>query len=158
VHQDSELFGFLAILTGAVEIQGMMRNPVFHNGRNRFFNFMDSWVAKLINAAANGADNMVMLLAGIGFFKLRDILSELVLNDQTAIEQEFHGVVQGSAAHPVAVVFHVDIQRFHVEMAIAGIYFIENGKSLGRFAVPLLFDVLRKDLLNRCLHIHAFHT
>ena len=118
-----------------------MTDFVLHYGRYRLFYFMNPGIAKLINPAASSADDMVMLFARKGFLKLGDILSKLMLDNQSAIQQKFHGVVQRSPAYPVAVVFHVDIQRFDIEMSVPCINLIQNCESFGRFPVALLFNV-----------------
>jgi hypothetical protein len=88
----------------------MVADFILHDRSNRFFDLMDARITIFIHPAADRANNVIVLLAGIGFFKLRDILAELVLDHQTAIKQQFHRIVQRGTADAVTIIFHVDIQ------------------------------------------------
>jgi hypothetical protein len=123
-----------------------MADIVLHDAGHCFFNLMDPGIAVFIHPAAGSTDDMIVLFALMGLFELGYILPELVLDDQPAIEQQFHRIVKGSPAHPVIVVFHVDIEFLHIEMAFLGINLIEDSKPFGCLALSFSFDILRKDL------------
>jgi len=118
---------------------------------------MDPGIAELFNPTAGSADDMIMLPAGVSFFKLGNVFPELMLKHQSAIQEELHGVVQGGAADPVVVVFHLDIERFHIKVPLPVIDFIEDGKPLRGFPVSFLFDIVKKYLPDRSMNITASH-
>lgn len=105
-------------------------------------------ISKLHNLSCFSINEMVMFFEFVRSFELSAIVAELMLGYQTAIQKQFNGIVQGSAADPVFVVLHTDIKRFNVEMAIRIIDLFENGKPLGSLSVPALFQVVSEDFLN----------
>ena len=79
-------------------------------------------------------DEMVVLAELVGAFVLRTVVSKLVFDDQTAVEQQVDSVIQSGSADAVLVVFHAVIQRVDVEMPVSSVDFLEDGKSLGSLA------------------------
>jgi hypothetical protein len=59
---------------------------------------------------------MIMLAALISTFKLRNILSELMLDHKVAVEEQFDCIIERCPANPVVLVFHENIERFNVKM------------------------------------------
>lgn len=106
---------------------------------------MDTRVAKLNNFAALNANDMVMLLVPVRLFKLRHVFAKLVFGHQIAGNQQFQGVVYRGAANAVLFIFHVDIQRFHIEMVVSGINFFKNSVALRRLAEAFVFEVSLKN-------------
>jgi hypothetical protein len=53
---------------------------------------------------------VVVLLEPIRFFVLSQILSELVLAYQIALNQQIQRIVNGGPAYPVVIVFHADVE------------------------------------------------
>src|SRR4030042_2359982 len=90
---------------------------------------------------------MVVLTALECSFKLGNVLSKLMLDDQITIEQQLNGIVQCSPAHPVILVLHENIKRFNIEVSSPGIYLIKNSISLGGFPVTFLLKIFSDDLL-----------
>lgn len=70
-----------------------MADVVLHDTSHGFFNLMDPWVTIFINPAAGCTDYMIMLFALVGFFELGNIFTELMLDHQAAVEQQFHRIV-----------------------------------------------------------------
>lgn len=134
-----------------------MADAVFHHPRHGFLYFMNPGIAIFINPAAGCTYNMVVLLKQIGFLKLRNVFSELMLDNQTAVEQQIHSVIESCPAYAVIVVLHVDIQLLHIEMTVLPVYFVEYGKPLRSLPMSLAFNVFRKDLLDGCLDVVDVH-
>src|SRR5690606_366605 len=94
-------------------------------------NLMYAGITKFDNLAALNADHMVVLFKSVRLFKLRHVLSELVLFDQIAGNKKLKRVVDGGPANTVFFVLHVDVQRLHIEMIVARVYFFQYGESFG---------------------------
>jgi len=112
----------------------------------RRFDVLDARIAEFDDFSGIGADDMVVLLGAVRFFKLGDVLSELVLADQVAGEQQFNCVVERCAGNPVILVFHLDVQGLDVEMAGIIVDFYEYGEAFRSFPVPILFEISRKNV------------
>lgn len=107
---------------------------------------LDARVAELHNLAAIGADDVVVLFISVRFFVLGEIFSELVFFHQIAGYQQFQRIVHGSPADAVVAIFHVDIQRFRVEMVAALINFFQDREAFRRFAQAVAFQVAGKNI------------
>ena len=84
----------------------------------RFYDIVDPGITELNHLSRLNIDQVVMLHAMVGFFELRDVLAELVLDHQIAVQQQFNGIVQGGPADTVVLVLHEDIQRLYIEMTV----------------------------------------
>ena len=82
-----------------------------------------------------------MLLDAVTLLVLGHFFAKLMLADQIAIDEQVHRVVQRRAAHPVFALGHVSVERFDVEVAVVRVDLLQDGKALGRLAVPVLFEV-----------------
>ena len=70
-----------------------MRNlnaKLFLNGT---LDFKQTWVTELHNGLRLQVDEMVMLAELVGAFVLRAVVSELVFDDQTAVEQQVDSII-----------------------------------------------------------------
>ena len=70
-----------------------MGDGVVHHRGNRFFDFMHTGIAVFINPATGGADNVIVLFAQECLLVLGDIFSKLVLDYQSALQQQLHCIV-----------------------------------------------------------------
>ncbi len=119
-----------------------------HDFLHGVLNFLQARIAELIHQAAFGADYMIVLFVLVGFLELRYIFSKLMLNNQFAVLKQLYGVVKGGPANAVLVIFHFDIERLHIKMAFGEIDLTQNGKTFGRFPVPVGREVGRKNVFN----------
>lgn len=87
-----------------------------------------------------------MLAVEIALFVKRLTLSELVFSNQAALEQQIHGVVQGSPTHAVVLGFHGEVEGLNSKMIYAGVNFFEYGIAFGRFSLPVGLQKVRKNL------------
>ena len=79
---------------------------------------------------ADEMDMVVMLhLVGSG------ILTEYILGEYAGLFKELDGVVYGSAADVVAIVFNGHMQRIHLEMRMQLDGFAQDSEALRRLAV-----------------------
>ena len=60
---------------------------------NRLLDFQQSWVAKLQHLLGFNVDEVVVLAELVGTLVLSAVVSKLVLDDQSAVQQQFDGVV-----------------------------------------------------------------
>ena len=60
---------------------------------NRTLDFKEAWVTELHNGLRLQVDEMVMLAELVGAFVLRAVVSELVFDDQTAVEQQVDSII-----------------------------------------------------------------
>lgn len=88
---------------------------------NSILDFLNTRITKLENITGCKIYKMIMLFEFVRLLKLSAIILELMLNNQIAIEQQFHGIVKSCPAHPVFVVFHLDIQGLDIKMTISKI-------------------------------------
>ena len=59
----------------------------------RIYNFMDPGIAEFDDFPGFNINKMIVLAALIGFFKLSNVLAELMFDDQIAIEEQFNGII-----------------------------------------------------------------
>jgi hypothetical protein len=123
----------------------------FHTQRffHRFFDFLDAGVAELKHFARFDVNKMVVLFVLERLFELGTIGAELVFGHKVAVKQQVNRVVQCGAAHPLLIVFHLDIQRLDVKMPFGGVNFFQDRESFRRLAVPCFFQIIGKNLPDR---------
>lgn len=103
-------------------------------------------IAELGHFTAVCADKVVMLLRFKSLFELGDVLSELMLYHKLTVEQQVYRVVKRCAAHTVVLIFHEDIQRLDIEMAVPRVDLIKYGIPLGSLPVPVTLKIFCEDL------------
>ena len=108
---------------------------------------LDARVAELDDFARVGHDDVIVLLVEIRFLVMRLVLPELVLADKRAIQQQLDRVVKRGAAYTIVFVLHLEVQVLDVEMLFALVNFLQDGISLGRFAVAVVLEVKRENVL-----------
>ena len=70
--------------------------------------------------------------------------SELVLSNQSCLDEQIQVVVDGSLAYPVVVQAHFEMGGIHVQMFIIDIDFLQNGITFRGLALPVFLKVLRE--------------
>ena len=101
---------------------------------NRPLNLQQSRVAKLHDGLRLQVDEMVVLTELVGAFVLRTVVPELMLDDQTAVEQQVDSIILCGSTDAVLVVFHLVVQRVDVEMPIGRVNLLKDSKALGSLA------------------------
>ena len=81
------------------------------------YNFMNSGIAELNYLTRFNINKMIVLPALICSFELGNVLSELMFDDQIAIEQQLNGIIKRRPAYPVILVLHKNIERLNIEMS-----------------------------------------
>ena len=99
---------------------------------NGTLDFKQPRVAKLHYRLRFDVNEMVVLTEFVRAFVLCAVVAKLVLDDQTAVQQQVDGVVQGGTTDAVLVVFHLVIERVDVEMPVGGVNLFEDGKTFRR--------------------------
>lgn len=113
----------------------------------RVLNILNSRIAKLSHLLTLHTDQVIVLTAAVRSFILGQILSELMLAYQITLNQQIERVIHRGTTHPVIFVFHVDVQRLNIKMAIQRINFFEYGVPFWRLAKLLIFKISSKDFL-----------
>jgi len=149
---------FLRLLHPAVDVERVVRGLEIVQLTGRFYDLLDAGVTEFQYMPGIEIDQVIMLHAPVSFFKLGNVLAELVFDHQVAIEQQFNGIVQGSPADAVIFILHENIKRFNIEVSVPRVYFIQNGVAFRSFPVAFLFQVFRKYLLYRFLCFHTTHN
>jgi hypothetical protein len=119
----------------------VVSNLEFQEFAHRCLDLVDAGVAKLEDLPAVGANQVVVLLEAVGFFVQRQVFAELVPHDEAAGHEQIQRIIDSGPADPVALVFHVDVQGFGVEVVISAVDFFEDGKALRRFPKSVLLEV-----------------
>jgi len=83
-----------------------------------FDNLFDPGIAEFDHIARIHVDQVVVLHAPIRLFELSNVLPELVLYHQAAIQKQLYGIVQCSPAYPVVFILHEYIEGLNIEMTI----------------------------------------
>ncbi len=104
-----------------------------------FFYRLYPRIAKLYDFARIGKNYMVMLAIKVRFFILCLILPELMLSNQLTFQQKLNGIVEGGATDPIIFIFHVDVERFDIEMLITIINFLKDGVAFRCFTMSFFF-------------------
>ncbi len=133
--------GIIIVFTVSINIQGMVAGSEIVELARCPDDLLNAGITKLSDLPGFDINEMVVLHAMVGLFKLGDVLAELVLYHQVAIEQQLNGIVKGGPAYPVVLVLHENIQRFNIEMPLAAVYLIQNGIPFRSLAMPFLFQV-----------------
>ena len=121
-------------------------------------NLFNPGIAELDHIAGIHFNQVVVLHAPVGLFELCNVLSELMLYHQAAIEEQLYGIVESGPADPVVFVLHEDVERLDIEMAVPGIDLIQDGITFGCFAVPLLLQIVSEDLLYSLFGLLLHHN
>lgn len=144
---DDAIFDFF--LTGAahaIEVERVVRDFKIQQLAHHVFDLLHTRIAKFYHFPAVGADDVVVLFETIGFFVLRKVAAKLVLFHQIEIDQKFQRVVHRSATDAVAAVFHVDIKCLRVEVVVALVNFLQNGKPFRGFPEAAFFQLGGKNI------------
>ena len=124
----------------------------------RFDNLFNAWVAEFYDIPGLHIDQMVMLHAMVGLFKLCDIPAKLMLDHEIAIQKQLNRVIQRGPAYTVVLVLHEYVKRLNIKVAIPGVYLIQDGIPLRRFTVSLLFKILCEYLLYSLFGLLHYHN
>jgi hypothetical protein len=108
----------LANLTLSINIERVMTGSEVIEFAGSLDDFLDPGVTKLDHISGIHVDQVIMLHAPIGLFKLGDILTELMFDHQAAIQQQLDGVIQCGSADPVILILHKDIERLYIKVAV----------------------------------------
>lgn len=135
----------LAAPADAVQIERMMRDPEIEQLADHRFDLLHTRVAELNHLAAIGANHMVVLFEPIRFFVLRHVFAKLVLFYEVADHEQVERIVDGCAANPMILIFHVDIKGLSIEMVGPFVNLCQNREPFGRFSLSVLFEPGGKD-------------
>lgn len=117
---------------------------IFHH----FLDVVQARIAKFNHLVAIHTNQVIVVAAGIGFFKLADVLPKLVFGNQKTIDQQIQRIVNRSPADPIVLLFHRDKEAFYIEVPGPGINFFQNGESLWRFPKLFLLQIRSENLGN----------
>ena len=106
--------------------------------------FKQSRVAKLHHGLGLQVDEMVVLAEFVGAFILRTVVPKLVLDDQTAIQHQLDGVIQGGTTDAVLVVFHLVIERVDVEVPVGRVNLFQDGEPFRGLAQLLPLEIVNE--------------
>src|SRR5688572_14037176 len=117
----------------------MMLNIEVEELFDRILNVLDPGIAEFNHAVTVRADKVIMLPVAEGFFKLRQVLSKLMLAYQVAIDENVKSIIDSSTANTVVLVLHVHVQRFNIEVPLKRIDLFEDRITFWCF--PELFGL-----------------
>lgn len=142
----------------SVNIKGVVTRVEIIDLAGGLNDLLDPGIAEFNHIARFHIDQVIMLHAVVGLFKLRNIFSELVFDHQVAIQQQFDGVVQGGPTDPVIFILHEYIEGFNVKVTVPGIDLIKNSEPFGGLTVAPLFQILCKDVFYSILRLLLPHN
>lgn len=120
---------------------------------HRILDLLNTRIAKLEHLTAFKTNYMIMLFVSVRLLVLIEIFPKLVLSDKVAINEDLEGVVDSCAANTVIALFHMQVQRFCIEVIIPQVDLFENGKSLRGLPQAVFFKIMGKDLLHFTEHL-----
>lgn len=82
----------------------------FQQFAHHALDLVDARITKLHYFTAFDADDMVVLLVPVGFFKLGRVFPKLVFGHQVTGYQQLQCIVNRRPTHPVFFVFHMEIE------------------------------------------------
>ena len=109
---------------------------------------MNARVAEFDHFVALGADDVVVLTVAVAFFVLRQVAAELVPAYQAVLDQQIQRIIDGGPAYLQALLLHAGVELLDIEVAGTGVYFLQNGVALRRFAQAFIFEVGGENLLH----------
>jgi hypothetical protein len=107
-----------------------------------------AWVAELEHLATVDTNQMVVLLESIRFLVHRLVVAKLMFNHEVAINEQVERVIHRGAAYTIVLILHVDVERLYIEVVVARVYLIKDGKALGGLTLPFFVEVGREDFLH----------
>ena len=75
----------------------------------RLDNLLDPWVAELDDITRIHIYQVVVLHATVCLFELGNVFAKLMFYHQTAVQQQFNGIVKCGPAYPVVLILHKNI-------------------------------------------------
>lgn len=96
-------------------------------------------------------DQVVMLFVEIRFFVGRrgqGFLPELVFADESCIQKDLNGIVDGGLAHMIFLIDHKKIKVVHIKMVVHIVNLLQYGIPFGRVAVRFIQEVLLENFLD----------
>ena len=146
----------VALAAQPVHVQGVMRQV--EAAQLRMLDSMLQFpVLEFDHLAALRAYLVVVRIAVIAFFVLRGI-PELVLDNQTGVDEQYDSIVKRRAADPeIFLVCHKRVKRVDIEMPVYGINSVEYGIAFGSLTMPVRIEIFGEYLPNRIFHILTFH-
>ena len=142
----------------AVKSKRMARDTEVEQFLRHTLNLVHTWIAEFKDFVAVGANEVIVLFVLIRLFELSLVLSELMACNQVAGKQQFNGIVKRSATYTVLLILHVHVKRFDIEMSRMRIDFFQYGKAFRRFAVAVLLQIIRENLLYGILCLLFWHS
>ena len=134
-----------------------MKNIKVQNILCHFLDLHYARIAELMHLLTIAADQMIVLAVAVCFLELRLRLPKAMLAHQVALQQQVHGVVERSPAHPVVLALHAGVQAFDVEVPFVIVHLGKYGEPLGRFAMAVLLQVFAEDALHIVLRLSRSH-
>lgn len=102
-------------------------------------NLMYPRIAELFDFSTVGTNEMVVLLAFVGFLKLCNVFIKQMFHNKIGLKQQLNGIVQSRSADSVLLIFHKNIQGLNVKMTVVRVYLFQYGKTLWRLPVSFFF-------------------
>ncbi len=108
---------------------------------NGCFDGLNARVTKFNDFSGVSADHVVVLLGTVRLLELRNVFSKLMLAHKITCQQQFYSVVQCSARNPVILIFHFNVEGFHIKMSLIIVNLFEYGEPFRCFSVTILFQI-----------------
>lgn len=125
---------------------------------DRRFDILNPRITKFNHFTSIRKDDVIVLFGTVGFFELRNVFTELVFPNQITGQEQFDCIVQRCSRNTVILILHFDVQRLDIEMTFVIVYFRQNRKTFGCFAVAILLEISRENVTNRILQILLLHA
>lgn len=131
-----------------IKVQRMVGNAEVENVSRHVLDLLDARVTELEHLATILTDEMVVLRILVRLLKIGNVLTELMLGHEFAVEQQFNGVVKRGSADAIILLLHLQVERFDVEMSDTRIDLSEDSEPLRGFPVSVLLQVVGEDTLH----------
>lgn len=117
---------------------GDLYSKLFFDGG---FYFGNSRIIKLFDGARVNTNKVIVLVEPERPLELSTIASKIVFDQQVTVKQQFDGIIKCGTAYPVLVVFHSDVECFHIKVPLGIVDLSEDCESFRSFSVLFLLEI-----------------
>lgn len=93
---------------------------------DRILDILYTGITELHHLVTLCTDQVIMLFVTIRLFVLREVFAKLVFTNQVTFDEKVKRVINRCPAYPVVLVFHADVERFHIKMTVAGVDLLQD--------------------------------
>jgi len=133
------------ILASPEKVKGMPCNIKIMDFLHHGLNLLDTGITEFKNSSALFADDVVVLLVGVGAFVVILVLAELVPLNKVAFNEKIKGIINRSSGNPGTGIFHIEEDIIGVKMPVCTVNLFEYHEALRGLPLVMLLKLRAED-------------